>query len=87
MRGQVQAFQQTKISQIIHLIQNEAHLFQVDPNANLERQESWERGLSEDFFGLWAGRTLKYKKLQAIQVYRYFYRFSMEKLIQMIEKD
>lgn len=35
---------------------------------------------SDDFFGLFKNKSLEYKKLKAIEVYRYFFRFSIEKL-------
>jgi hypothetical protein len=35
---------------------------------------------SDDFFGLFSNKSLEYKKLKAIEVYRYFFRFSIEKL-------
>ena len=35
---------------------------------------------SNDFFGLFSNKSLEYKKLKAIEVYRYFFRFSIEKL-------
>ena len=36
--------------------------------------------LTDDFFGVLKGKTVEMKKLKIIEVYRYFYRFSMEKL-------
>jgi hypothetical protein len=35
---------------------------------------------SDDFFGLFKTKSLECKKLRAIEVYRFFFRFSIEKL-------
>lgn len=37
--------------------------------------------LTNDFYGYLDGKPLNLKKLKTLEVYRYFYRFSMEKLM------
>ena len=41
---------------------------------------------SDDFFGLFKNKNVEFKKLKAIEVYRYFFRFSIEKL-QLFSND
>lgn len=41
---------------------------------------------SDDFFGLYENKSLEYKKLKTTAVYRYFFRFSIEKL-QVLSND
>lgn len=37
--------------------------------------------LTDDFYGYLQGKTSTIKKIKTLEVYRYFYRFSMEKLM------
>mmetsp|Transcript_23984 Transcript_23984/g.36816 ORF Transcript_23984/g.36816 Transcript_23984/m.36816 type:complete len:98 (-) Transcript_23984:428-721(-) len=45
----------------------------------------WSLAASEDYYGLWEGKSIKFKKLQTILIYRYIYRFSVEKLTNMVD--
>ena len=40
--------------------------------------------LTDDFYGLLKGKTLEQKKLKTIEIYRYFFRFSIEKLYRFV---
>ena len=40
--------------------------------------------LTDDFYGGIQGKSLEVKKLKTLEIYRYFYRFSYEKLVQII---
>ena len=36
--------------------------------------------LTDDFFGALNGLSFEHKKLKILEIYRYFYRFSLDKL-------
>ena len=40
--------------------------------------------LTNDFFGHLEGKSQEYKKIKTIEIYRFFYRFSIEKLQQIV---
>lgn len=55
----------------------------VCKNRNVEITEAEEilfNELTTDFYGYLKGKNLDFKKIKTLEIYRFFYRFSIEKL-------
>eukprot|EP00356_Strombidium_inclinatum_P010644 CAMPEP_0170482998 /NCGR_PEP_ID=MMETSP0208-20121228/2766_1 /TAXON_ID=197538 /ORGANISM="Strombidium inclinatum, Strain S3" /LENGTH=131 /DNA_ID=CAMNT_0010755895 /DNA_START=1120 /DNA_END=1515 /DNA_ORIENTATION=+ len=50
-----------------------------------QRELEWRDLFSSDFFGLWRNKSMMFKRLQTIEQYRYLYRFSIDKMLTLVD--
>ena len=62
---------------VANLKENKDKFYKLSPK---DQNRLILKELTEDFYGFLRDQSLQMKKMKAIEIYRYFYRFSVEKL-------